>query len=187
MPFDTTAIRTLLSRSRSGDQSAADDLAPLVYSQLHRLATGCLTREARNHTLQPTALVHEAYIRLVQADVEWHDRVHFSIVAAKIMRRILVDHARKRVRQKRGGGFETLSLEGIAVADTKQGIEVLELHEALDRLTRLSQRQADVIELHYFGGLSYDEIAESMTISPATVHRELQMGKAWLHDRLSSG
>jgi RNA polymerase sigma factor (TIGR02999 family) len=187
MPFDTTAVRALLSRSRSGDQAATDNLAPLVYSQLHRLATRCLTKEARNHTLQPTALVHEVYIRLVEADVECHDRVHFSVLAAKIMRHILVDHARKRVRQKRGGSFETLSLEGIAVADTKQGIEVLELHEALDRLARLSQRQADVIELHYFGGLSYDEIAESMKISPATVHRDLQMGKAWLHDRLSSG
>lgn len=186
MPFDTTAVRALLSRSRSGDLSATDDLAPLVYSQLHRLATFCLTKEARNHTLQPTALVHEAYIRLVEADVDWHDRVHFSVLAAKIMRRILVDHARKRFRQKRGGSAEILSLDGVVVADTKQGVEVLEVHEALDRLARLSQRQADIIELHYFGGLSYDEIAESMKISPATVHRELQMGKAWLHHRLSS-
>ncbi len=178
-------VTSLLLKWRKGDQDALDQMVPLVYGELHQIAARLMRGEREDHTLQATALVHEAYARLVQADVPWEDRSHFFAVAARQMRRILVDHAKARGRQKRGGGQAALTLEeSIAVTpDTSSGL--VELDEALERLNQLDERKAKVVELHYFGGLTYDEIAEALTISPATVDRDLRFAKAWLYRELA--
>jgi RNA polymerase sigma factor (TIGR02999 family) len=145
-----------------------------------------LRGESAGHTQQATALVHEAYLRLVGADLEWEGSRHFMRVASRAMRRVLVDHARKRLSQKRGGGAVQLgldTLEGV-IPGTSRPRDLLDLDEALERLFALSHRKGQAIEFHYFGGLSYDEIAEALEVSPATVHRELRMARAWLFKEL---
>jgi RNA polymerase sigma factor (TIGR02999 family) len=178
-------VTSLLLKWRKGDQEALDQMVPLVYGELHQIAARLMRGEREDHTLQATALVHEAYARLVQADVPWEDRSHFFAVAARQMRRILVDHAKARGRQKRGGGQHALTLEeSIAVTpDTASGL--VELDQALERLSQLDERKAKVVELHYFGGLTYDEIAQALAISPATVDRDLRFAKAWLYRELA--
>lgn len=181
-----TNVTQLLMDWRGGRGEALDELMPLVYAELRRLASSALNGESPGHTLQTTALVHEAYVRLVGADVDWEGSGHFMRVAARAMRRILVDHARKRRSLKRGSGHTPVSL------DTLQGVlpgasrpdDVIELDEALERLIALEERKGRAIELHYFGGLSYDEVAEVLDVSPATVHRDLRMAKAWLFKEL---
>ena len=174
----------LLRQWSAGNKEALDELMPLVYDQLRKLASRCLASERPGHTLRATALVNEAYLRLVDSGMDFNDRVHFFAVAARLLRQILVDHARTHNRQKRGGGVQNLTLdEAILVAHGQPGL--LELDEALQRLAANDPRKSEVVELLYFGGLTYDEAAAALGISTATVHRELRMAKAWLHAELA--
>lgn len=181
-------ITALLIDWDNGREGAFDDLVPLVYDELRRLASMALKREEVGHTLRTTALVHEAYMKLVGADVGWEDSGHFMRVAARAMRRVLVDHARKRLRQKRGGGMRPIALDTLQEFVPGEGRPelVIELDEAMERLTTLDERKGRVVELHYFGGLSYEEIARTLEISPATVHRDLRMARAWLYRELGN-
>ncbi len=162
-------------------------VVPLVYGELHRLASLHMRRERGGHTLQPTALVHEAYARLAGSDLTLQDRRHFFAVASRAMRRILVDHARSRGSLKRGAGASHVTLDEAMAAPETSPEEVLELNDALERLAGNDERKARVVELHYFGGLSYDEIAEVEEISAATVDRDLRFAKAWLQAALRDG
>jgi RNA polymerase sigma factor (TIGR02999 family) len=178
-------VSDLLLRWRQGDSSALERLMPIVYDELHALARRQLRGENSGHTLQTTALLHEAYLRLVGSSVPWEGRVHFMAVAAQVMRRILVDHARHRTRKRRGGGFSVVSIEDANAEAPAPAMDLVELDEAMDRLAAMDGRKARAAELHYFGGLSYDETAEALGISSATVHRELRMAKAWLYRELT--
>lgn len=181
-----TTVTQLLQARREGDRDAADTLLTIVYDELRRLAQAYLRSERPDHTLQPTALVHEAYVRLVAADISWEDRAHFFTVAARTMRRVLVDHARERVAVKRGAGWVQTTLdEGIQISATP-AIELLRLDAALDELIQQDERAARASELHYFGGLSYEDTARVLEISTATVHRDLRLARAWLHRALTS-
>ena len=175
------SVSDLLLRWRDGDSSALERLMPLVYDELHALARRQLHGERADHTLQTTALLHEAYLRLVGSDVKWEGRVHFLAVAAQTMRRILVDHARSRSRQRRGGGVNLVPIDEVNAIAPEPAMDLIALDEALDRLTAMDSRKARAAELHYFGGLSYDETAAALGISAATVHRELRVAKAWLY------
>ncbi len=186
MPFphvDPT-VSDLLQRWRSGESAALEQLMPLVYDELHALARRQLLGERSDHTLQTTALIHEAYLRLVGSDIHWEGRVHFLAVAAQTMRRILVDHARSRSRQRRGGGIRVVSIDDANPVAPEPAMDLIVLDEALDRLAAFDGRKARAAELHYFGGMSYDETAEALGISAATVHRELRVAKAWLYREL---
>ena len=182
---DVTAL--LISWS-SGERSAADRLIPAVYDELHRQAARALRREGDEHTLQATALVHEAYLRLVdQRRVEWRNRAHFFGIAAEVMRRVLVDHARARLAAKRGGGMQRLTLdEAVEVSSGGGDADVLALHDALERLALLDADQARLVELRYFGGLNIEETADTLGVSPATVKREWALARAWLRRELST-
>jgi RNA polymerase sigma factor (TIGR02999 family) len=182
---DRQLVTQLLQQWGAGDKQALDQLMPIVYDQLHKLASNCLRSERPDHTLRATALVHEAYLRLVQADVDWQDRVHFYAVSARILRRILVDHAKSRNRHKRGGEYQQIPLEEAVVVGPEADRGMVELDEALQRLANQDRRKSDLIELLFFGGLTYDEAAAALKISPATVHRELTLAKAWLNLELS--
>lgn len=181
---ESTEVSRLLVAWRNGDRDALERLLPLVYDELHGLAARYLRGERPDHTLQTTALLHEAYLRLCGADVAWEGRVHFLAVAAQTMRRILVDHARARSRTKRGGGDGPITLDEALAAGPERPDELLALDEALLRLSALDERKARTVELHYFGGLTYDETAAVLGISPATVDRELRMARAWLYREL---
>ena len=180
-------ITQLLIAWGDGRREALDDLMPIVYADLRRMAAGHMRREAADHALQPTGLVHEAYVRLVdQKQVKWRNRAHFFGVAAGLMRRILVDHARRRRAGKRGGGWERVTLAGNeAATDGPKEIDVLALDEALERLAQFDSQQERIVELRYFGGLTIDETAEVVGISAATVVREWTIAKAWLRADLS--
>jgi len=182
---DRQIVTQLLHEWGNGNKQALDQLMPIVYDQLHKLASNCLRSERPDHTLRATALVHEAYLRLVQADVDWQDRVHFYAVSARILRRILVDHAKSRNRHKRGGEYQQIPLEEAVVVGPESDRGMIELDEALQRLANQDKRKSDLIELLFFGGLTYDEAAAALKISPATVHRELTLAKAWLNLELS--
>ena len=158
---------------------------PLVYDQLHALAQYCFQSERDGHTLRTTALVHEAYLRLAGSNVNWQDRAHFFAVAAQVMRRILVDYARKQKREKRGGGAAKLSLDDAAFVADNSPDAIIALEDALSRLTELDPRKGQALELVYFGGLTYEEAAHTMAISEATLHRDLRMAKAWVHRELA--
>jgi RNA polymerase sigma factor (TIGR02999 family) len=183
---DSTAhtVTLLLRRCGAGDGAALAQVVPLVYEELLRLARRHMGGERPGHTLQPTALVHEAYARLVDADLDLRDRVHFFAVASTAMRRILVDHARARSSLKRGGGALRMTLDDDQPG-TAHDSDLVELDEALGRLAATDQRKARTVELHYFGGLSYDEIAGVLGVSAATVDRDLRFAKAWLKGQLS--
>lgn len=180
----SSELTQLLFEWREGNAAALDRLIPLVYAQLRQLASRQLRSERRDHTLQPTALVHEAYTRLVDAEIDWIDRAHFFAVAARTMRRVLVDHARSRQRAKRGGNAIRVTLDDALAIETGNADDMLALDAALTRLQERDARKADVIQLHYFGGLTYDEIAAALEISAATVDRDLRMARAWLHAEL---
>ena len=182
---DRQLVTRLLQEWGSGSKAALDELMPVVYAQLRKLASRCLRAERPDHTLRATALVHEAYLRLVDADVAWQDRVHFFAVSARLLRRILVDHAKANHRQKRGGGAEKVTLDEALLVGPQATRGIVELDEALQRLASHDQRKSELIELLCFGGLTYDEAATALRISPATVHRELKMAKAWLHRELT--
>jgi len=180
-------VTNLLLAWRRGDAAASDELVRVVYDELHRQAARAMRREDSAHTLQATALVNEAYLRLVdQRRVEWKNRAHFFGVAAQLMRRILVDHARGRQAAKRGGGQRALSLVDVDSAHDADAtaIEVLALHAALERLAAIDPRQARLVECRYFGGLNIEETAEVLEISPATVKREWVIARAWLRREL---
>lgn len=179
---------TLLLRAwGDGSKEALDRLAPLVYRELHQIAGRLMARERPNHTLQTTALVNEAYVRLVDArQVSWQDRAHFFGICARAMRQILVDHARSRGSAKRGGGEVAIELEeGLAAAPSPEA-SLLELDEALKRLEALDPRKSQVVEMRYFGGLSVEETAEALKVSAETVRRDWKMAQAWLHRELSA-
>jgi len=179
-------VTQLLANWSQGDQSALEQLMPLVYGELHRLASAYLRRERPNHTLQSTALVHEAFLRMVnQQDVQWRNRAHFYGIAAQMIRRILVDYARSQHAEKRGSGAVKLELdEALAVAQ-ESGLDLLSLSDALDRLAELDERQSRIVELRFFTGLSIEETAEVLQLSPASVKREWSSARAWLFRELS--
>jgi RNA polymerase sigma factor (TIGR02999 family) len=184
---DRQAVTQLLRQWSNGNRQALDELMPVVYDQLRRLASHCLRAERPNHTLRATALVNEAYMRLIDADVAWQDRVHFFAVSARMLRRILVDHAKSNNRQKRGGEFQKIPLDEGVLVGPQDDKGIVELDDALKRLAVQDQRKSELIELLFFGGLTYDEAAAALSISPATVHRELTLAKAWLYRELGQG
>jgi len=168
------------------DKESLDKLMPAVYDELRRQAARYLRREQPGHTLQTTALIHAAYVRLVdQRNVQWQNRAHFFGIAAQMMRRILVDHARTKKRAKRGGSDIRVSLDDATVAVGGQDLDVVAVDEALTRLAKIDEQQSRVVELRFFSGLTVEETAEVMGISPATVKRDWSMAKAWLHRELS--
>jgi RNA polymerase sigma factor (TIGR02999 family) len=182
----TSRITQLLIAWNNGRREALEDLLPLVYQELRQLAARYLHREPVDHTLQPTALVHEAYLRLVdQRQVQWQNRAHFYGIAAKIMRRILVDSARARKADKRGAGWERVSLLEDQTPANAAGIDVLALNQALERLATFDPQQERIVELRYFGGLTIEEAAEVVGISAASVVREWTIARAWLRGELS--
>jgi RNA polymerase sigma factor (TIGR02999 family) len=184
-PADITA---LLVRAGEGDSRAADELLPLVYGKLRALAGELMLRERVDHTLQPTALVHEAYLKLVdQTRARWEDRAHFFSVAAQALRRILVDHARKHVRAKRGGMRTRLQLDEGLIAAYEETIDLLSLDEALRSLAEQDAQRARVVELRFFGGLTIDEAAAALDVSTRTVERQWRYARAWLYRELSDG
>jgi len=179
-------ITRLLIAWSEGDESALADLTPLVYEELHRLAHHYMSNERAGHTLQTSALVNEAYVRLIDwKNVRWQNRAHFFGVSAQLMRRILVDFARSRRYRKRGGGEPVVALENAAELTSKKGTDLVALDEALISLSRLDARQSKVVELRFFGGLSIEEAAEVLKISPATVRRDWSLARAWLHRELA--
>jgi RNA polymerase sigma-70 factor, ECF subfamily len=184
---DHSEVTRLLHAWCAGDEGALERLIPIVYQELHRLAAVYMARERPDHTLQATALAHEAYLRLVDLKgVGWRDRAHFFAVAARMMRRILVDFARARNYQKRAGG-EHISLEETAVLSQQPGRELVALDDALTRLAAIDDRKSRIVELRYFGGLSVEESAEVLNISQETVMRDWRSAKAWLYLQLGGG
>ena len=179
-------VTRLLCRVREGDERAMDELMPLVYAHLRHLARHFLSGEREGHTLQATALVHEAYLQLSDAQINYQDRAHLLSVLARTMRRILVDHARSRHRDKRGGGALAVTLDEGAVVGAEPSPLLLDLDEALQELAQFDERKAQVIELLYFGGLTVPEAAEAMQTSESTIHREQRMAKAWIRKRLET-
>jgi len=186
MPNATDNITALLVGYGRGDKEALDKLMPIVYDELRRQAARYLRREQAGHTLQTTALIHEAYVRLVdQRNVQWQNRAHFFGIAAQMMRRILVDHARTKKRAKRGGSDVKVSLADATIPVKGQDLDVVALDEALNRLAEIDEQQSRVVELRFFSGLTVEETAEVMGVSPATVKRDWSMAKAWLHREMS--
>ncbi|HEU0253711.1 MAG TPA: sigma-70 family RNA polymerase sigma factor [Pyrinomonadaceae bacterium] len=179
-------ITELLASYGRGDKESLDRLMPIVYEELRRQAARYLRREQPGNTLQTTALIHEAYVRLVdQRNTQWQNRAHFFGIAAQMMRRILVDHARAKKRVKRGGSEIRVSLSDATVAAKEQDLDVVALDAALERLALIDEQQSRVVELRFFSGLSVEETAEVMGISKSTVKREWSMARAWLHRELS--
>lgn len=174
----------LLGEWREGDQAAFDRLMPLVYDQLRRIAHRYVQRERNGHTLQTSALVNEAYLRLADQKVVWQNRAHFFAVTARVMRHILIDHARRRRYAKHGGEARQVPIEEAATMSMERAAELIALEEALDELAELDQRKSRVVELRYFGGLSLEETAEALNISLMTVRRDWRAAKAWLYRRL---
>ena len=185
MAPEREAVTRLLRELSGGNREAFDELMPLVYDHLRRLAARCLSAERPGHTLPATALVHEAYIKLAGGGAEWRDRVHFYAVAARVMRHILVDHARANARQKRGGDAERVPLDEGVVVGAETSLDLLDLDQALGKLAQQDRRKSEIIELLFFGGLTYEESASALGISPATLHRELKLAKAWLYRELN--
>lgn len=180
-------VTQLLGAWRAGDRQALERLVPLVYRELHKLAHRAMRGERDGHTLQTTALVHEAFVALADAKVAWADRAHFFAIAARQMRRILVNHAEAHRAAKRGGGQAPLPLEDALDVVGTRSAEIGDLDDALRRLEAVDARKAQILELHYFGGLTHDEMAEVMQLSPSTIDSELRFAKAWLRARLAPG
>lgn len=178
-------VTRLLKEWGAGSKQALDQLMPLVYDQLRTLAARCLASERPGHSLRATDLVNEAYVRMVHSEPDFNNRVHFFAVAARLLRHILVDHARAQNRQKRGAGAERLTLDEAVIVGPSAPAGILELDEAMERLAVQDKRKSEIVELLFFGGLTYDETAAALQISPATVHRELKLAKAWLHRELA--
>lgn len=179
-------VSLLLHAWRNGDEAALGTLMPLVYDELHRLAHRYMMHERAGHTLQTTALVNEAYLRLIDANgVDWQDRTHFFAICANLMRRILVDFARSRGYQKRGGNVKKVALEESVLVSPEPGVDLVKLDDALKALARIDPRKAKVVELRFFGGLSEEEAAEVLKVSRETVKRDWRLAKVWLLEELS--
>ena len=180
-------VTQMLQAWSDGNQDILDELMPVVYEELRRQASRYLRRERLNHTLQTTALIHEAYLKLInQKNVKWQNRSHFFAIAAQAMRRILVDYARERKREKRGGNAENLPIEEAEfVVSEEKSVDLVALDEALTRLAGFDERQARIVELRYFSGLDIDETAEVLGVSNATVRRDWNMAKAWLYQQVA--
>ena len=188
MTFSTQEVSRLLAAWGGGDRAALDELIPMVYDELHRLAHLCNGRESPGHTLQTSALGNEAYIRLIdQRRVRWQSRAHFFGIAAQLMRRILIDHARSHHYAKRGGGALKVSLGEAAAVTEARAAELLAVDEALERLTAMDARKGRIVELRFFGGLTEEETAEVIGVSLPTVQREWRAAKAWLRRMLAAG
>ena len=186
MPAQPHQVTQLLIAWENGDKTALDELLPLVYEELHRLARRYMRHERSGNTLQTSALVNEAYVRLVdQKHVHWANRAHFFAISAQIMRRILIVHARRHAYAKRGGGAEKISLDETAIVAKERAPDLLVLDEALNRLAEIDPRRGQVVELRYFGGLNNEEIAGVLKISENTVTRDWNMARAWLYQELS--
>jgi len=185
--MEPTDVTALLGELTKGNPEAGPKLIPLVYGELRRMAAGYMRRERTGHTLQATALVHEAYLKLLgQHSVDWQNRAHFFAIAAQVMRRVLIDHARSHVRDKRGGGREAVPLDEALVFSPERSMDFLALDSALERLAEVDSRQARIVELRFFGGLTVEETAEVLSISPKTVKRDWSVAKAWLHGELKA-
>jgi RNA polymerase sigma factor (TIGR02999 family) len=187
MTASPNEVTELLIKWSQGDKAALDELMPVIHSELRRLARRYMARERPDHTLQTTALINEAYLRLVdQQGVEWQDRAHFFAVSAQIMRHILVDHARKYQSDKRGAGAQKIPLDEVTVANQQRAAELVTLDHALNELAAIDPRQSQIVELRFFGGLTVEETAEVLKIAPVTVTREWRTAKAWLRDKCSA-
>jgi len=181
-------VTQLLVAWGNGDQAALDQLMPLVYSELHRLAHRHIKKERPGHTLQTSALLNEAFLRLVdQRDVQWQGRAHFYSIAAQMMRRILVDYARSRRFAKRGGDAQQISFDEELVVSRQLSADVLQLHDSLNELANIDERKSKIVELKFFGGLSIEETAEVLGVSPGTVMRDWTLAKAWLRIAMKPG
>ena len=179
-------VTKMLRDWRNGDQEALEQLIPVVYDELHRQAARYLRREHPGHTLQTTALIHEAYLRLIkQQNIEWQNRAHFYAIAARLMRQILVDHARRRQATKRGGSDIKVPLEEAMVISPGENVDLVALDEALTRLAAIDPQQSRIVELRYFSGLSVEETAEVLGVSSRTVNRDWNVAKAWLRQQIS--
>ncbi len=178
-------ITRMLSEWRAGDDKALRELMPLVHNKLHQLASGYMRQENKGHTLQATALVNEAYLKMCDKGEDWQNRAHFFAIAARAMRQILVDHARTKRRQKRGGDEIQVTLYEANIAGVNGDTDLLDVEAALEKLQLADERKAQIVELSFYGGMTYDEIAEAMNISASTVDRELRFSKAWLQRALS--
>lgn len=180
-------VSSLLNAMARGDSAAAEQLFPIVYDELHRIASAYMRHERPEHTLQATALVHEAFLRLAgtsQDEGQYESHRHFVATAAVAMRRILVNHAKARAANKRGGGQRTLELDDIAAEFSRRSIDVIALEEALERLATMDARQARVVELRFFGGMTFDDCAKTLGVSVRTVHNEWVHARAWLRDQI---
>lgn len=187
-PVDADTATELLLKTSHGNVEASEQLQTMVYEELRRLARAFMRRERRDHTLQPTALVHEAYARLInQRNVDWRNRTQFLGLAAVMMRRVLINHARDRVAAKRGSGAQRVSLTSIDDASPGPAVEIVALHEALEKLAAIDPRKARIVELKFFGGLTTREIGEAVDLSTATVEREWKFSRAWLYDTIVVG
>jgi RNA polymerase sigma factor (TIGR02999 family) len=181
-------ITVLLERLATGDKTAEDALLPLVYVELHRLAMGRLRSERPEHTLQPTALVHEVYLRMSEpGDIQWKNRTHFFRIAARLMRRILVDYARQRGARKRNDGTGRVPLDDAIAISSDQSAEAVEVDELLERLAEISPRQAQVVEMRFYGGLSEEEISAALGVHARTVRRDWLVARAWFFGQLRRG
>ena len=187
MDADNGNVTLLLQKMAGGDSDAASKLLPLVYSELHRLAKGYMRRERPDHTLQPTALINEAYMRLVKQDIDWNSREHFIGFAANTMRRVLVDYARQHKAEQRGGGLHRVEMHDDLAISPDRLEEITMLDDALKRLEQQNARQAKVVELRYFGGLSVEEIATLLGIAPRSVKRDWSVARVWLYRELQGG
>lgn len=180
-------VTQLLKAMRGGDSAAAENLLPLVYNELHRLAQAYMRRERPDHTLQATALINEACLRLIGEDIDWNGRSHFVGLAAHVMRQVLVDYARAHAAQRRAGGMQRVEMEDALAIAPERLDEVVWLDDALERLAAENARQAQVVEMRYFGGLSVEEIAAILDISPRSVKRDWSLARIWLHRALRPG
>ncbi|MBS1797634.1 MAG: sigma-70 family RNA polymerase sigma factor [Acidobacteria bacterium] len=186
--FDRQDVTRLLEEWSDGDDGALEKLIPLVYEELHRMAKRYMNSQPSEHTLQTTALIHEAYLKLAdQPERRFANRAHFFAVAAHAMRHILVDHARSRAADKRGGATRPISLDDAALVSVERASEIIALDDALERLAAVDERKSRVVELRYFGGLSVEETAETLKVSPETVARDWRFAKTWLLRELSGG
>jgi RNA polymerase sigma-70 factor, ECF subfamily len=187
MDNDNGQVTQLLKAMHAGDAQAAESLLPLVYAELHRLAKGYMRRERPDHTLQATALINEAYLKLVGEDIDWNSRAHFIGLAANVMRRVLVDYARAHNAQQRGGGLQRVEMQDELAISAAQLDEVEHLDEALKKLEKENPRQARVVELRYFGGLSVEQIGALLQIAPRSVKRDWALARIWLFRQLRPG
>jgi RNA polymerase sigma factor (TIGR02999 family) len=185
-PLSVNNLTDLLNMWSNGDEDALDKLIPHVERELHRIAHHHMVREDRTHTLQTTALVNEAYLKLIDQNTRWQNRAHFFAIASQLMRRILLDHARTQLRAKRGGGVEHVTLTDSPIHTDEPPLDLLDLDRALDKLAEIDSQKSKIVEMRYFGGLSVEEIAEVLRVAPSTIARHWALAKAWLRREINA-